>query len=114
MKNFMLTLLILSSLLVCGCQKFDIEEGTPVCIVDLIVDFDKENSCDKGVTVMRYTFQGKTVFVFDAGTCGADMTSEIINNNCQSIGYLGGIAGNTEINGEDFSLAIFESIVWEK
>ena len=110
----MLTLLILSSLLVSSCQKSDIEEGTPDCIVDLIVDFDKDNTCDKGVNVMSYTFQGETVFVFNPGICGADMTSEVIDSNCQTIGYLGGIAGNTEINGEDFSEAIFEIIIWEK
>jgi len=86
----------------------------PSCIKHLISGFNKENFCNKGVKVERYTFQSKTVYGFNPGTCGADMTSEVIDSECQNMGFLGGIAGNTEINGEDFSLAIFESVVWKK
>lgn len=54
------------------------------------------------------------VYVFDPGTCGDDMTSEVVDSECNSIGFLGGISGNMEINGEDFSTATFESLTWEK
>lgn len=60
------------------------------------------------------TTQGKTVYVFDPGNCGADMTSEVIDSDCNSLGFLGGISGNFEINGGDFSDAIFQITTWEK
>ena len=42
------------------------------------------------------------------------MTSEVIDFECNSLGFLGGISGNTEINAENFENATFESIIWEK
>ncbi len=41
------------------------------------------------------------------------MASEVIDSDCNSLGFLGGISGNTEINGEDFSNAIIQSTTWE-
>lgn len=111
LKHFLIILTIVGFV---SCQKPDIEKDTPSCIEDLIADFDKEQSCDNGVSVRKYSFQNETVFVFDPGTCGDDLTSEVFDSDCNSLGYLGGISGNTEINGEDFSTATFESIVWEK
>lgn len=113
-RNQFILIIILISICFIGCQKLNIEKGTPECIEKLINIFDTEQSCDNGVNVKKYTFQGKTVYVFDPGTCGADMTSEVIDFDCNSIGFLGGISGNIEINGENFSNAIFESTVWEK
>ena len=92
MKQQILLILILTVLSLTSWQKLDIEEGTPRCIENLIKDFEKEQSCDKGVNVKKITFQGKTVYVFDPGTCGADITSEVIDVNCNSIGFLGGIS----------------------
>jgi hypothetical protein len=96
-----------------GCNKLDIAKGTPKCIEKKIRDFDK-TSCDNGANVKEYTFQNKTVYVFNPGTCGADMTSEVTDSDCNSMGFLGGIAGNTIINGEDFSNASFVKIIWKK
>ena len=114
MRRYILLIIILIALCISGCQKLDIEKGTPECIENLIKDFNKEQSCDTGVNVTKYTFQGTTVYVFDPGTCGADMTAEVIDFDCNSIGFLGGITGNMEINGENFSNATFKSIVWER
>lgn len=114
MKQQILLILILTVISFTSCQKPEIEKDTPKCIEKKIIDFDKEQSCDNGVNVKKYTFQGKIVYVFDPGTCGADMTSEVIDYECNSLGFLGGISGNTEINGEDFSNATFESITWER
>ncbi len=107
-------ILILTIIGFTSCQKLDIEEDTPKCIGNLIKDFDKEQSCDNGVNVKKYTFQGETVYVFDPGNCGADMTSEVIDSDCNSLGFLGGISGNIEINGEEFSNAIFVSLTWAR
>lgn len=108
--------LILTILVICisSCQKLDNDKDVPECIENLIIDFDKNQSCENGVNVKKYTFMGNTVYVFDPGNCGADMTSEVIDSDCNTIGYLGGITGNTEINGESFSTATFEAITWEK
>mgnify|MGYP000076591706 CR=1 FL=1 len=61
-----------------------------------------------------YDFLGEKVYVFDPGTCGADMTSEVIDEDCNSLGFLGGIAGNVEINGANFSEAIARKIIWKR
>jgi hypothetical protein len=42
------------------------------------------------------------------------MASEVLNQDCESIGYLGGLIGNQIINGENFSSAHFEETVWTK
>ena len=54
------------------------------------------------------------VYVFDLGTCGADMTSEVLDENCNTLGFLGGIAGNTKINGDDFGNAKYKSTIWSR
>ncbi len=114
MKYYILPILLLAVLVLLSCNKLDLEKETPKCVENKIKNFDKEQSCDNGVNVKKYAFQGKTVYVFDPGTCGADMTSEVIDSDCNSLGFLGGISGNTKINGEEFSNATFEGIIWEK
>ena len=114
MKRKILLILVLTLMGLSSCKKLEIEEGTPKCIENLIYDFDREQTCEKGVNVKKYTFQRKTVYVFDPGTCGADMASEVIDFECNSIGFLGGISGNTVVNGEDFSNARFVSVTWER
>ncbi len=92
-----------------GCKK---ESQTPGCISSKIEEFKQTTSCNIGSSVKEYKFQSKRVFVFDPGTCGADLTSQVFDENCNSLGYLGGIAGNSKINGEDFNQAKFVRIVW--
>jgi len=92
----------------------DIEKDVPDCIQSEIRDFRSNLTCDEGATVEEYLFQGQMVYVFDPGTCGADMTSEVISEGCETIGYLGGISGNTIINGESFSNAVYQRTVWEQ
>ena len=110
-KIFFILFLTIATLL--SCTHLDIEKGTPRCVKNKIKDFDK-SSCETGANVKEYLFQNETVFVFDPGTCGADMTSEVIDDNCNTLGYLGGISGNTKINGEEFSNAVFQKVVWKK
>jgi len=92
-------------MLLLGC-KLDIEPGTPGCVEKKIKKFNRQEACGSA-KVTEYWFQNKTVFVFDPGLCGADMTSEVIDADCNTMGYLGGFAGNTKINGEEFSHAVF-------
>lgn len=95
-------LIIFFMFLIISCNKLDIEKGTPKCVADKIKDFNVSAACDDA-NVKEYVFQGNMVFTFDPGTCGADMTTEVISVDCNTLGYLGGIDGNTQINGEDFS-----------
>lgn len=97
-----------------SCNKLDIEAGTPKCIENKIKSFNKTPICDNA-DVTEHIFQGKTVYVFNPGnTCGADMTSEVIDSDCNSLGLLGGFSGNTTINGEKFSNASFVKTIWKK
>ncbi len=83
------------------------------CLAEKIIAFETNAPCPN-VSVSQYIFQGKMVYTFDPGTCGADMTSNVLNENCVSIGFLGGLIGNTTVNGEDFSKAVFVKTIWKK
>jgi hypothetical protein len=93
-----------------GCKKTD-ESKVPDCLSSRISTF-AGYACDSGATVKSYTFQNHTVYAFDPGNCGADMTTEVVDHSCKTLGNLGGIMGNTRINGEDFSNAVFIEQVW--
>jgi hypothetical protein len=107
-KNYLIaaTILIFTS-----CKK---ESRTPACIDNKVNEFKNTVSCNTGTNVKQYEFQSKMVYVFDPGTCGADMASEVFDDNCNSLGFLGGIMGNTKINGEDFSKAKLTSTIWSR
>jgi hypothetical protein len=105
--GFLAMLLLLSS-----CDAFDVI--IPAIIQTKITAFNTSSVCSDA-KVDEYFFQGKTVYVFDPGTCGADMTSEVMDADATTLGYLGGFAGNTKINGEEFSpAAVFIKNVWKK
>ena len=101
-------LLLLASIVLglCSCKK-----DPPRCITAKTNDF-KKGCCDSGANVKEYEFQGETVYTFWPGNCGADMTSEVTDSDCNSIGHLGGITGNTKINGEEFSNAKLKKTIW--
>src|SRR6218665_162442 len=105
--------MLLAVSLAAACNKQGIAKGTPACVKQKIKTFEKESSCGDA-SVKKYNFQGKTVYAFEPGTCGADMTTEVISESCSSLGFLGGFAGNTTINGEDFSKAELVETVWKK
>jgi hypothetical protein len=111
MKKIFFLILILP--VFCACNKLDIAKGTPDCVEDHIRNFNKNAVCDDA-TVKEYTFQGIDVYVYDPGTCGADMSSAVTDSGCNTLGYLGGFTGNTKINGEEFSNAVFVRTIWEK
>lgn len=96
-----------------GCEKVEIEKGVPKCVASHIKGFSKY-ACDDGANVQEFSFQGKTVYVFNRGYCGADLRSEVIDSNCESLGFLWGFSGNSKINGGDFLNATFTRTVWEK
>ncbi|MDP3442938.1 MAG: hypothetical protein Q8T08_08785 [Ignavibacteria bacterium] len=113
MRNVAIAFVFVITALI-SCNKLEIESGTPKCVENRIKSFNKTSICDNA-EVTELIFQGKTVYVFSPGnTCGADMTSEVIDSDCNSLGYLGGDSGNTTINGEYFSNATFVKTIWKK
>jgi len=114
MRKMLLYTITFVFLMACKTHKpSSTADAASACIKKSIENFSK-TECDKNPNVKEYTFQGQKVFVFDPGQCGADMTSEVFDKDCKSIGFLGGFEGNVKINGEDFSNALLVKTVWEK
>lgn len=95
-----------------SCHKNKVDKNAPSCIKQRVNDFSK-SCCNSNAKVDEYTFQNNTVYVFDEGNCGADMASQVYDKDCNSLGLLGGFAGNTKINGEDFSNAKHIKVIWK-
>ncbi len=106
-----IALIAIASTITFSCNKLRIAKGTPACVNSKITDL-KENGCRTGAEVKKHEFQGATVYTYDPGICGGDLTTEVTDENCTTLGYLGGIIGNTKINGEEFSNAKFTKTVW--
>jgi hypothetical protein len=106
--------IICAAFILGSCAKLDRKRNVPDCIEVKINKFKSEAQCDKDANVKEYKFQGNLVYVFDNGTCGADMASEVLDESCKRLGHLGGISGETKINGEEFSNANFKRTLWEK
>lgn len=113
MKQLLIFLSVFALATISCCKKTSLGKGTPKCIEAKIKDFDKSSNCNTA-NVKEYNFQNKIVYAFDPGICGADMTTEVLSSDCSTLGYLGGFAGNTKINGEDFSNATLAKTLWEK
>ncbi|NVO83839.1 DUF6970 domain-containing protein [Hymenobacter terrestris] len=119
MKRTML-LLALSALGFGSCK--DTMEGVEPssgCITEKVQQFAKGSSCKTGprtigASIKEFRFQDRLVIVFSPGNCGADEASDVLDENCRSIGFLGGFSGNTTINGESFSKAEFKRTLWEQ
>lgn len=118
-------IIVLSFLVLAGCTKDKVEKKIenkvetetviemPECVEQKIVEFNAE-CCENGANVKEYIFQDQMVYVFDLGNCGADMTSEVISEDCDHLGFLGGFSGNLMINGENFNTSTYVRTVWVK
>ena len=111
MKKISGFIVLVSSLLLLAFQCDKGDDLVASCVQDKIAAFSME-ACPSGATITSYYFQSNTVYVFDFGPCGADMAMPVLNNNCDTLGYLGGITGNTMINNQEFSTAEYVSLVW--
>lgn len=111
MRN-LLSLSLLIALLFVACNKPSNDSFD--CVESAITKFQAERICEAGSSIKSYHFQNEVVFVFDEGSCGADFTSLVLSSDCDTLGYLGGFAGNTVIEGEDFSSANLIGYVWQQ
>ena len=106
-------LLVISLLTLMGCEKID--KDCPDCILKKTREFIKSQTCDTGASVSEWLFQGEHVYMFADGTCGADFGAAVLNQNCESIGNLGGISGALTINGINFyQNATKIKTIWEQ
>lgn len=96
---FYLSALIAISCTACNSGKQQVE---PPCITERTILFEETEACSSGASVREYKFDGDYVYVFDIGDCAIDIGQTVVNYSCDTIGYLGGYAGSTEINGKDF------------
>ena len=111
MKKISGFIVLVSSLLLLAFQCDKGDDLVASCVQDKIGAFSTE-ACPSGATVKSYNFQSNTVYVFDFGPCGADMALPVLNNSCDTLGFLGGISGNTMINNQDFHSAEFVKTIW--
>jgi hypothetical protein len=107
---------ILSTLCIClltFCKKENASIA-PTCIQTKVDEFKANVEACATSNITEYTFQGKQVFVFDNSGCCCDQAGEVFDNQCISLGLLGGIIGNTKINGVEFaSNATVVKVIWK-
>lgn len=105
-------ILILFSLSISGCKKNHYD--APGCIEDKIYTFKASVICDHGAYVALYSFNDKDVYLFFEGYCGADLGATVYSSDCLRLGFLGGISGNTFIQGVNFyNNARYIKRIWE-
>jgi hypothetical protein len=84
----------------------------PDCLSAALDDFQTW-CCTSSAHVDEYQFQGQPVYLFEPGTCGADMPTYVLDAQCDTLGFLGGFAGFTQIQGLDFaSNSSFQGTIW--
>lgn len=105
-------LIVISFILLTGCEKID--SDVPHCIKELIRNHNNEVFlCETGASVKQYSFQGKYVYAFHPGSCGADLVTPVYSSGCEYLGGLGGFTGNMVINGVRFDQnSVFIKTVW--
>ncbi|MCH2228972.1 MAG: hypothetical protein MK105_01415 [Crocinitomicaceae bacterium] len=112
MKKVIFSILA-AGVLFASCNKED-EDAVPTCVQERLASFEANEACGDGASVKRYIFNGGDVYAYNPGGCGADLTTSIIDENCNNIGYLGGITGNDTIQGVHFtSNAMLVSTIWK-
>ena len=108
-----LLLLVFLLFFLCSCKKTETADDVPHAIKKEIKQFESSSSC-RDAKVDEYLFQEERVYAFDAKTCGADMAMAVLDRKGKVLGYVGGVAGNTTINGQSFSNAVFLRTIWQK
>jgi hypothetical protein len=85
------------------------------CMEEKMVAFEENGLiCESGAVIAQYNYQDSLVYLFSPGICIADGMTEVTNNRCEAIGFLGGIDGSSEVNGEEFwSNSEFVENIWE-
>lgn len=113
MKNLFYSLSILAFIFLSACNKEDLK-ALPQCLQDEINSSSRTCPDDK-MSVSSYTFQGEKVYILTKDQCIADGGVSVVTQNCDTLCFLGGIAGLTSCQGEEFyQVATDEEVVWEE
>ncbi len=113
MKNIALTVVAICLSLL-ACKKSGIAKNTPNCIHKEIAIIKKNENAISPI-IKEYIFQNQTVYLIDFGMGHVDGQSKVVDKRCNELGNLGGILGDTKINGEDFlTVAVYVKTIWEK
>ncbi|MFN0275287.1 MAG: DUF6970 domain-containing protein [Chitinophagales bacterium] len=87
-------------------------KGTPTCIRNKI-NKEKSSYCNEA-DVKQYVFNGRDVYVFNIQSCFADGGSEVLDQDCNDVCFLGGFGGFTDCEGVNFENdAEFVQTIWE-
>ena len=84
-----------------SCDLFDVDH-TPVLCLSEKIKFIKKYAGHYQAYIIEYEFQNRLVYYINPGTGSEDEQYAIIDINCDTLGNLEGIVGNSIINGEDF------------
>lgn len=74
----------------------------PDCIETKIAEFQTQQADCTGASVIKYEFNGKTLYGFSDGQCIADGGISLFDKNCVSVCFIGGIAALTDCEGINF------------
>lgn len=103
----------LAVLLLAGCSTQP-PTNTPECIKPSLDAYQAQASCGKKATLELWKFQGDYVYLLNLLPCVADGAIDVIDKNCDQLGFLGGLPGNRMVNGEDFfKNATKLKVLWE-
>lgn len=113
MKHLMIKVLFFSIVAAVDCEDLDLPKDTSRCIKKRIRKFARTASCDLGAEVESVYFQGKVVYIFNPGNCGADMSTLVVDSDCHEVCSLGGFTGNVVCNGDSlYKEATNRQVVW--
>ncbi len=87
--NYILTFCFTNLLIFSSCKKHD-----QTCIEELFDGFKTNSGCFES-QIDEYLFSNKTVYVFENQFCCCDHTSDVYDTDCNNLGFLGGIQGNS-------------------
>ena len=91
------------------------EEFTPICIQVRNSTFQNTAEGCVGAKIEVYEFQGNTLHAYTDGMCIADGGTQLIDEACEDVCFIGGIAGLTDCLGVPFfANATLIETIWEE
>ena len=104
-----LTILTLSIFILASCSEYDSE-----CLEKRAEAFKLVRIDCSGSSIKKYEFMGETLYAFADGICISDGSTSVLDEDCNEVCFLGGIAGFSECYGKDFfAEAKLKETLWE-
>jgi len=94
-----------------SCEKKENSE-IPICIQQMISDYQNRSTKSPSGKFMEYDYRGKNVYLFEPPCC--DQISKVYDNNCNLICSAGGFTGKVDSICQDFyKNRTNEKLIWE-